>query len=263
MTLVQELRDAIDAGGFVLHYQPQVDLRSGAVRAVEALLRWPHPRLGLVPPLDFLGLAEEAGLMPSLTSLVLSRALGQCAAWWRAGTAVSVSVNISATNLLDPGFIDLVRGLLAANDLPASALILEITETTVLSDFEACRRVIAQLRDLGLDVSIDDFGAGFTSLAYLGSLAVRELKLDRSFITHLAGQSRDRDLALVRATIQLGHSLGLRVVAEGIEDGATYELLARAGCDLAQGFFISRPLPATHLALQREPEAEAATLRAS
>jgi diguanylate cyclase (GGDEF)-like protein len=249
LRLVEELRTAIEQGQFLLHYQPQVDLQSGEVRAVEALLRWPHPTRGLVPPLDFLPLAEEAGLMPSLTFWVLGRALEQCAAWHAAGARLSVSVNVSATNLLDPGFIDQIRDLLAFHELPPSALILEITETTVLSDFERCRLVISRLRDLGLDVSIDDFGAGFTSLAYLGSLSVRELKLDRTFISQLTAEQEGTDVALVRATIALGHALGLRVVAEGIEDAATLDLLARAGCDLAQGYFISKPMPAQRLAL--------------
>jgi diguanylate cyclase (GGDEF)-like protein len=247
LLLVEELRCAIEEGWLLLHYQPQVDLRTGELSAVEALLRWPHPRLGLVPPLDFLPLAEEAGLMRPLTAWVLDTALEQCATWRSDGRSHAMSVNISSTNLLDEGFVDVVRAALRRHSLPASALILEITETTIIADFEACKRVISELRDLGVAVSIDDFGAGFTSLAFLGSLAVSELKLDRSFITDLAATERGQDHKLVRATIDLGHALGLRVVAEGIEDSATLGLLSRAGCDLAQGYFISKPMPAKDL----------------
>jgi diguanylate cyclase (GGDEF)-like protein len=245
--LVDELRVAVQERQFVLHYQPQVNLHTGAISSVEALLRWPHPRLGMVPPLEFLPLAEEAGLIQALTALVLDQALTQCAAWWASGRRLTVSVNISTTNLLDAGFIGLVQGTLARHQLPSSALILEITETTIIGDFEKCQLVIEQMRALGLAVSIDDFGAGFTSLAHLGSLAVSELKLDRAFIAGIAGKD-GRDQKLVEATIALGHALGLRVIAEGIEDRATLDVLARLGCDLAQGYFLSRPMPPMDLA---------------
>ena len=247
--LVDELRVAVEERQFVLHYQPQVNLRTGEIASVEALIRWPHPRLGMIPPLEFLPLAEEAGLIQSLTALVLDLALTQCAAWWSAGRRLTVSVNISATNLLDVGFIEVVQGTLVRHNLPPSALLLEITETTVIGDFERSKLVIEQMRALGLAVSIDDFGAGFTSLADLGSLQVSELKLDRTFIDGLAGKD-ERDLALVQATIELGHALGLRVVAEGIEDRATLDLLGSLGCDLAQGYYISRPMPPMDLALE-------------
>jgi EAL domain-containing protein (putative c-di-GMP-specific phosphodiesterase class I) len=244
LLLVEELRLAVEAGELVLHYQPQLDLASGEVVAFEALLRWPHPRLGIVPPLTFLPLAEEAGLMRALTSWVMREALAQCASWRAADHDVAIAVNVSTSNLLDVGFTDLVRSLLGQFGLPPSALVIELTETSIISDFERSRSVIEELRDLGLVVSIDDFGAGFTSLAYLSSLAVGELKLDRSFITGLASGERKRDPELVRATIDLGHALGLRVVAEGVEDVATLDLLSDLGCDLAQGFCISHPKPA-------------------
>jgi diguanylate cyclase (GGDEF)-like protein len=249
LVLVDELRAALDRRELVLHYQPQVDLRSGETAAVEALVRWPHPRLGLIPPLDFLPLAEEAGLMSRLTQMVLEQALMQCASWWANGTRLAVSVNISSSNLLDPGFIDLVRAALRRHQVPASSLILEITETTIIRDFEGCKHVIDELRGLGLGISIDDFGSGFTSLAYLGSLAVTELKLDRTFIHGLVADGREQDVKLVRATIELGHALELTVVAEGIETCATLELLALLGCDRAQGFFTGRPVPAEALDL--------------
>jgi diguanylate cyclase (GGDEF)-like protein len=253
LLLLEELQTAIEQRQLVLHYQPQLDLRTGKIVAVESLLRWVHPRLGIVPPLEFLPFAEEAGLMQSITSLVLSDALAQCAAWRSAGNLLTVSVNISATNLLDPQFTDLVRGLLVSNAVPAEALVLEITETSVISDFDESQRVIQELWDLGVVVSIDDFGAGFTSLAHLSGLAVKELKLDRSFIAKLAAADGGRDLALVRATIDLGHALGLRIVAEGIEDKATLELLSDFGCDLGQGYLINIPKPAEHLTFVSHP----------
>jgi diguanylate cyclase (GGDEF)-like protein len=249
LLLLDELRTAIDERQLVLHYQPQLDLRTGRIVAVESLLRWAHPRLGIVSPLEFLPLAEEAGLMGRITTLVLTDALAQCAAWRTAGNPLSVSVNISPANLLDPRFTELVCNLLESHQVPAEALVLEITETTVISHFDRSRSVIQELWDQGIVVSIDDFGAGFTSLAHLSSLAVRELKLDRIFIAALTGGDSGRALDLVRATIDLGHALGLRIVAEGIEEHATLELLSGLGCDLGQGNFISQPKPAHRLTL--------------
>jgi diguanylate cyclase (GGDEF)-like protein len=249
LRLVDELREAIVRGHLEVHYQPQIDLITGKMSAMEALVRWPHPRLGLIPPLDFIPLAEEAGLMQSLTAFVLERAVRQCAAWHAAGEMLTISVNVSATNLLDAGFSESVIATLARHDVAPSSLILEITETTIIRDFDLCKVVIEQLRNLGLGVSIDDFGAGVTSLAYLGSLAVSELKLDRSFLTRLATGDTERNLALVRATIALGHKLNMRVVAEGIEDLDALNLLTAIGCDLAQGYFIGEPMSAQDHAL--------------
>ncbi len=249
MLLLHELHTAIEERQLVLHYQPQLDLRTGEIIAVESLIRWAHPRLGIVPPAEFLPLAEEAGLMGPITALVLTDSLAQCAAWRRAGQHLSVSVNISPVNLLDPGFTTLVRDLLDSHQVPAEALVLEITETTAITHFDKSRSVISELQDLGVVVSIDDFGAGFTSLGHLSNLAVRELKLDRVFTAALTGDDRDRALDLIRATIELGHALGLRIVAEGIEDSATLELLSGLGCDLGQGYYISTPKPAGLLTL--------------
>jgi diguanylate cyclase (GGDEF)-like protein len=256
--LLDELRIAVEEGAFVLHYQPQLDLRTGQVLAVEALVRWPHPKLGLVPPMKFLPLAEEAGLMWPLTTWVLNEALSQCAAWRAEDRVLAVSVNVATTDLLEAGFIDLIEELLKRYDLPAESLVIEITETTIITDFVRSQAVIQVLRDLGIIVSIDDFGAGFTSLAYLSSLAVGELKLDRTFITALGADGKGRDLDLVRATITLGHDMGLRVVAEGIEDVETLDLLGDLGCDMAQGYFISRPTPANRLSFKSAADSTAA-----
>jgi diguanylate cyclase (GGDEF)-like protein len=262
LLLVEELRIALDEGQLVLHYQPQVNTHDGEIVAVEALLRWPHPSLGFVPPLEFLPLAEDADLMGPLTALVLDQALAQCAEWWEIGQCVRVSVNISTTNLLDADFVAFVAELLERHRLPARALVLEITETTIIADFERSRQVIDELRDLGLIVSIDDFGAGFTSLAYLSKLSVGELKLDRTFIAGLASPGQERVLALVRSTIDLGHSLGMRVVAEGVEESAVLAQLADLGCELAQGYLISKPKPAAELGLGGHPGQRGEIIRA-
>jgi diguanylate cyclase len=249
LRLAEELRRAVAEGELALHYQPQLDVQSGKVLAVEALVRWPHPRLGVVPPLKFLPLAEQAGLMKDLTAWVLGQALSQCKRWRAGGEPIVVSVNISATNLIDAGFTETVRELLAHHELPAQALVLELTETSIIEEFDRAQIVVDELNEFGVIVSIDDFGTGFTSLAYLSSLAVGELKLDRTFITRLAGRESGRDLQLIRSTVDLAHALGMRVVAEGIEDAATLELLRIVGCDVAQGYLIGRPEPAHALAL--------------
>jgi diguanylate cyclase (GGDEF)-like protein len=249
--LVEELRAAIERRQLELHYQPQVDLATGEINSVEALVRWIHPRLGFVPPLEFIALAEDAGLMGALTAVVLDEALFQCASWRSAGRPLNVSVNISASDLLNPDFPDLVARLLAGYGLGPEVLVLEMTETTAIADFERSQEAIQKLHDLGLVVSVDDFGAGFTSLAYLGSLAVKELKLDRSFISRLAASKQGRDLALVTATVELAHALGLRVVAEGVEDHECLSLLSGLSCDLVQGYVISKPKPADQLELAR------------
>jgi EAL domain-containing protein (putative c-di-GMP-specific phosphodiesterase class I) len=247
LRLAEELKIAVNQHQFVMYYQPQLDLRTGDVTAVEALIRWPHPRLGTVPPLKFIPIAEEAGLMPELTELVLNDALEQCSAWHRAGREVDVSINISPSNLLDAGFTGMILRALEHHRVNASNLVLEITETCVISDFERAKVVIADLKHMGITVSIDDFGAGFTSLAYLSELAVGELKLDRTFVNGIRSTER---ADLVRSTIELGHTLGFRVVAEGVEDTDTLAQLGSFGCDLAQGYVISRPVPASDLMLE-------------
>jgi diguanylate cyclase (GGDEF)-like protein len=252
MGLVEDLRSAISERTLELHYQPQIDCSSGAIVALEALVRWQHPRLGNLPPLEFLPLAEDAELMDPLTELVLEMALAQCANWHAEGADVSVSVNLSSSNLHCPQLPELVAEALVRHGLEPSALVLEVTETTAITDFNRSQQTIKRLHDLGLVVSVDDFGAGFTSLAYLSSLAVDELKLDRSFIHGLVSAPDARNQALVRSTIDLAHSLGLRVVAEGIEDEECFDLLTELGTDLAQGYLISRPLPAHELDLNAD-----------
>jgi diguanylate cyclase (GGDEF)-like protein len=257
--LVEELREAIEQRQLELHYQPQVALSTGEIVAVEALVRWPHPRLGYVPPLEFLPLAEDADLMDPLTLLVLDQALAQCAKWRHEGRGVTVAVNISTTNLLNLRFNKDVAKLLEQHDVPPESLVLEITETTAMEEIDQCKKAIQDLRNLGVSVSVDDFGAGFTSLSYLSSLAVNELKLDRSFINGLSANEGSRDLALIRSTISLAHALGLRVVAEGVEDQGALDLLGSFGCDVVQGYLISKPKPPAELSL--EPGARARSVR--
>lgn len=244
LNLMEDLRGAIDASELMLYYQPQIDLRTGGISTVEALLRWAHPTLGFIPPDQFIPLAEESGLMGPLTTFVLETAVAQCAAWRRQGHPLAVAVNLSTTNLLDHGLPDQIHRVLDRHGLPTDGLVLEITESTVMADLARSKEVIQTLSESGLVISIDDFGTGFSSLAYLSDLAVGELKIDRMFTARLSTEGQDgRDEAIVRSSIELGHSLGLRVVAEGVERSDHFGFLAGAGCDVAQGYAICFPQP--------------------
>jgi EAL domain-containing protein (putative c-di-GMP-specific phosphodiesterase class I) len=245
LRMTVDLRAAIDGAALEVHYQPKVDPGSGRVCGAEALVRWTHPVHGPVSPEEFVPLAEHTGLIRPLTDLVLAAALGACAQWRRSGHVLGVAVNLSARSLLDPGLPAQVQAALRAAGVPAAALTLEITETAVMGDLHRALAVLHGLRELGVRLSIDDFGTGQSSLAYLKRLPVHEVKIDKAFVTGLA---QDRgDAAIVQAVIGLGQALGLRVVAEGVEDGATLALLAAWGCDLAQGYHVSRPVPQRRL----------------
>jgi EAL domain-containing protein (putative c-di-GMP-specific phosphodiesterase class I) len=215
------------------------------VSGVEALVRWIHPQRGLIPPNDFIPMAEQTGVMRPLTLWVLEEALSQSRRWLDAGRPLEVAVNVSATNLLDDAFRPDVKRLLAESGVPAELLRLEITENVLMSDPLRAREVIAALSDLGVEVSLDDFGTGFSSLSYLHELAVDELKIDRSFVIGMS--ESEGDSAIVRSVVDLARNLGITIVAEGVEDEPTLEALAGFGCDLVQGFFLSRPLPAADL----------------
>ena len=238
---IQDLRTALDQSQFLLHYQPKVDLRTGRVAGVEALVRWRHPGQGLLYPDTFLPLAEQTGLMRSLTSTVLQTALQQAQAWRQAGLDISVAVNLSVANLIDTHLPVEVGNLLAGFGLPASALKLEITETTLMVDPVRSGEVLGALRALGVRIAVNDYDTGYSSLAYLQQLSVDELKLDKSFVLPMLQDPGAA--AIVRTTIDLAHSLGLRLVAEGVETDAHLRELARLGCDLAQGYHLSRPIP--------------------
>lgn len=237
-----ELREALDGGQLVLHFQPQLDLSSGAVVGAEALVRWNHPTRGLLLPQAFIPLAEPTGLIHPLTEWVLRAAVGQAVRWRGQGHGLRVAVNISPRSLLEGDLPGTVRRALAEGDLAAHRLELEITETAVMGDPERAAAVLTQLRAMGVGVAIDDFGVGQSSLAYLRRLPVTVLKLDRSIITHLL--ERPEDEAVTDAIIGLGHRLGLQVVAEGVETAGVQSRLTTLGCDTAQGYGISRPLPA-------------------
>jgi diguanylate cyclase len=242
---LEDLRTALTSDQLVVHYQPKIDLDTGDVHGVEALVRWDHPTRGLLYPDGFLDLIEEAGLMRTLTRVVLQIALDQAAAWQAAGQPLTVSVNLSASSLVDTDLPDEVAAMQAARDLPPGALQLEITEDFLMADRDRARKILTRLRRHGVQISIDDFGTGYSSLAYLRDLPVDELKLDRSFVFPMADDARAA--ALVASTIALAHSLGLRMVAEGVETDAAYTELARMGCDQAQGYHMSRPVPAAEL----------------
>jgi diguanylate cyclase (GGDEF)-like protein len=243
--LMADLRRALDGDELVLYYQPQVELRTGRAIGVEALLRWNHPVDGLLFPDEFIPLAERSGLIHPLTEYVLEQACGQCREWRRTGVELSVAVNLSARNLIEVDLVERVRGLLARHDLPPSALVLEITESTIMADPVKVTDVVRRLREEGLAVSIDDFGTGYSSLAHLRQLPVSEIKIDKSFVFGMLDDPNDA--TIVRSAIELAHNLHLVAVAEGVETEGARDALATLGCDVAQGYFYARPVPAADL----------------
>lgn len=245
LRMLQELRAALAEDELVLHYQPKVDALTGEAKGVEALVRWNHPRRGLLAPGSFLLLAEEGGLMNALNDRVLTLALDQAAVWHSQGRPLTVAANLSASSLIDAELPDRIAAMIEERGLAESALMVEITEDFMMPDRIRARDILSGLQARGIRVAIDDFGTGYSSLAYLRDLPINELKLDRSFIVSMTEDSRAA--ALVASTINLAHSLGLTVVAEGVEDGGALDQLARYGCDQAQGFHILRPVPATEL----------------
>jgi EAL domain-containing protein (putative c-di-GMP-specific phosphodiesterase class I) len=238
--LVRELREAIDDGQLRLEYQPLAHLRTGHVRAVEALLRWDHPRRGLIPPLEFIPQIEQTSLIWPLTEHVLKLAIAQTAVWREDGLDLRVSVNVPAACLLDRRLPGTVSDLLHGAGLPADRLAIELTEESVIREPQLAIEALAELRALGIEMlAIDDFGTGYSSLTRLRELPITGLKIDRSFV---ADASLDGDPTLIAAIADLAHKFGLAVVAEGIEDEATWKLMAALGCDVGQGYWLSRPL---------------------
>ncbi|MGH2870948.1 MAG: putative bifunctional diguanylate cyclase/phosphodiesterase, partial [Solirubrobacteraceae bacterium] len=246
LTLVAELRRAIAQGELVLHYQPKAALESGEVRSVEALLRWIHPERGTVYPDSFIPIAQETGLIGPLTLYVIEQALRQGRAWRDIGIELAISVNISTRNLLNRELPSQVAELLARWEMEPKWLELEVTESAMLANPKRAKRVLTELSQLGLRLSIDDFGTGYSSLAYLRQLPVDEIKIDRSFVLGMAQQADDA--VIVRSTVDLGRNLGLEVVAEGVETLEAWNRLRELGCNVAQGYFLSRPVPADELA---------------
>lgn len=240
LSLVSELRHALDSDELVLDYQPKFDVRGGAVRSLEALVRWQHPTRGLLYPDDFVPVAEESWLITPLTQWVLSAALRQLAHWRQTSPDLQVAVNVSGRNLAEPEFAHMVLAAAADHDVPPEALHLELTETALITDSPVASEVLQRLCAAGVRLSLDDFGRGYTSLAYLRRLPLSELKIDKAFVMEM--DDNPEDAAIVHSVIELGHSLGLEVTAEGVETAAALATLDGFGCDTAQGYFLSRPL---------------------
>jgi diguanylate cyclase (GGDEF)-like protein len=245
LEMVNALRQAIAEGQLRLRYQPKVECASGEVSGVEALVRWEHPTQGLIAPDRFIPLAEQTGLIGALTRWVLEAAVLQTRAWRAVGQPLKIAVNLSAWDLQDASLSAFIRDLLERYSVSPDLLSLEITETAVLADPRRALQLLNELAAYGVDASLDDFGTGYSSLTYVRQMPLRELKIDASFVNGLARAERDQ--AIVCSTIDLGHRLGMRVVAEGVEDATTMQLLADLGCDQVQGYFLSRPLPPEEL----------------
>jgi diguanylate cyclase (GGDEF)-like protein len=241
LELAGEMRRALAEDELALYYQPTADLGTGELLGVEALVRWRHPKRGLLTPADFLPAIEHTALMRELSRRVLAMAICQGGAWFRLDRQWRVAVNLSATDLLDRSLVDDVAALLRRYGTPARRITLEVTESVLMTDPVRAMEVLGKLRGLGLSVALDDFGTGWSSLTHLQRMPVDEIKIDRSFVAAMATEASSA--AIVSSTVDLAHALGLRVVAEGIEDGATWARLRAVGCDAAQGYHLSRPLP--------------------
>jgi diguanylate cyclase (GGDEF)-like protein len=242
LSVLSDIRRALTRDEIVVHYQPIVDLEDRLVTGAEGLVRWEHPQHGLIQPGAFVQSVEQSGLIGPLTRHVLEHAIEQCAQWRREEREMSVAVNLSVRNLLDRDLPREIARLLATYQVPAASLHLEITESMIMTDPERALATVGRLSELGVRLSVDDFGTGYSSLANLRRLPIDDLKIDRSFVSPMLVD--ESDLIIVRSTINLGHDLGLRIIAEGVEDSATLEHLASLGCDLAQGYHLSRPMAA-------------------
>ena len=245
LTLIGDLPDAAPKGEFVLHYQPCINLRTGQAVRVEALIRWNHPRLGLLSPDRFVELAELSGAIQPLTRWVIHESLAAVETWRAAGHQLGLAINLSVRNLYDPDLVSHIKGAMESHNMPPGDLVLELTETELMDDPSLAREVFTALGDLGISTSIDDFGTGYSSLTYLRDLPLQEIKIDKSFVSEM--HRRSDEFTIVRSMIDLGHNLGLEVVAEGVEHRDDLQLLRRLGCDLGQGFHFSRPLPLDEL----------------
>ncbi|MBV9097123.1 MAG: EAL domain-containing protein [Frankiaceae bacterium] len=240
--MLAELRNALDNRELELHYQPKADLRTGDVVGVEALLRWRHPERGMVPPDEFIPLAEQTGLMRAITQFVVDTALTQLAEWWKSGLRVQAAVNVCARDLYDRDFADFLRERLEEHGVPPRALMIEVTESVLMADPARAATTLLSLADIGVGVSLDDFGTGYSSLVHLKRLPVSEVKIDRSFVLRM--DVNEDDAAIVRSIIDLASALGLRVVAEGVETQESWDRLSVFGCDAAQGWYLAKAMPA-------------------
>jgi predicted signal transduction protein with EAL and GGDEF domain len=241
LAMVSRLRRAIEQGDLEVYLQPKADLRTETVHSAEALLRWRDERDDWIAPDDFIPVAERAGLIRGLTELVLRRAVAACAEWQDEAPGVGIAVNLSARSLTDTEIVRLVEQVLDAHGLPAELLTLELTESSIMSDTSRSLGLLEELRGLGIQLSVDDFGTGYSSLTYLRRFPFTEVKVDRSFVMRMAIDNDDA--VIVKSIIDLAANLGLQVVAEGIEDRATWTLLEQQGCNLGQGYYLARPMP--------------------
>jgi len=245
LKLLSELKDAISNDDLILFFQPQIDFKTGVVCGVEALVRWVHKERGMIPPDEFIGIAEQSGLINNLTMWVLNSALENCAYWCGKGFDIKMAVNISARNLKDPGFPNEIKILLDKWSVDAGSLVLEITESFVMEDPLEAMKILSHLSNMGISLSIDDFGTGYSSLAYLQKLPVNELKIDKSFVMGMIDSADSTNI--VRSIIDLAHNLGLEVVAEGVENQDVWDKLEAMGCEVAQGFYMSKPIPSEEI----------------
>ncbi len=242
LSLLGELKDAIKNGQLSMHYQPKVDIATGNILGVEALMRWQHPKRGNIPPAVFIPRAEQSTLIELITEFALEQAIAQIAAWQQCGVFISIAVNISTRNLLQPGFTEFILGLLEQHGVSGEWLELEVTEGALMMDMERTINELRRLAELKIIISIDDFGTGYSSLQYLHQLPISLLKIDQSFVSRLPS---DKGAAyILEAAVMLAHNMGIKAIAEGVENAEIYEFLGDIGCDLAQGFLISQPLPA-------------------
>ena len=240
LTLMGELRQAIENGDLVLHYQPKINIKTNRISGVEALVRWQHKEHGLIPPDDFIPLAERSGLIQQLFTWVAKTALAQADQWHNDQLKIGVAINLSPSTLLDTDLPDVITGLLASYNLPARHITFEITEGSIFKDPDLALEILTRLAEMGINISIDDFGTGYSSLSYLKKLPVSELKIDKSFIQDML--ENENDEIIVRSTIDLAHNMGLKVVAEGAEEKETVARLKSLGCDIIQGYYYSKPL---------------------
>jgi EAL domain-containing protein (putative c-di-GMP-specific phosphodiesterase class I) len=259
LALLTALDGAVRNRQMHFHYQPQVNLRTNQVERIEVLARWTHPDHGIVPPDEFIPLAEQTGLIKPLTLAALNAALPQCLLWHERGMAIRVAINLSAVSLQDLRLPSTIKRLLKRHAMPPEWLEVEITEGAVMSEPELALRVLSRLHTMGVKIALDDFGTGYSSLAYLRRLPVDVIKIDQSFVRTMSTNADDA--TIVRATANLAHDLGLEVVAEGVENAATWNLLQEMGCDLVQGYYVSRPLPEEELTKWLEERVAAAAQR--
>jgi len=256
LALLGDLRKAIATHELRLFYQPKAELKTGLITSVEALVRWQHPVHGFIPPDQFIPLAEQTGLITPLTHWVVETAIAQCRCWLDNGLKLVVAVNLSMWNLRDANLPDTIASLLTRYNVPPHLLRCEITESAVMADATHTLQILNRLFALGVHIAIDDYGTGYASLSYLKYLPADELKIDRSFVQHLTTDAADQ--AIVRSTVNMAHSMGMQVVAEGVEDQATWDLLVSLKCDIAQGYYLSRPIPAQDIECWLDERKEAA-----